>query len=43
MGGHDDHHGDHAHHQAPWVTHLTIAIAFGTTLLLVALKIALKA
>ena len=39
---HDDHHhddhGDHAVHQAPWVTVLTIAITFGSTAILLLLK-----
>lgn len=37
--GHDDHgHGDAAVHQAPWVTVLTICIAFGVTALIMLLK-----
>lgn len=36
---HDAHHDDHAVHQAPWVTVLTIAICFGITFFMLALKV----
>jgi len=35
---HDDHHDDHASHQAPWVMHLTVIVCVGITFALLFLK-----